>query len=216
MAKHLLITRPDHDYLTRYLSAWAKKFFSLVEEKGYSIIHLDGKRANLKEFESIISKRNPCFIVINGHGDDSSITGYENEPLLIANHNSSLLEGKVTYAISCKSACILGKVVGQHPNTTFIGYQEDFILLYLEKFRTRPAEDKLAELFLNPSNIIVTTLIKGHPAKEAVSRAKQEYLRNIQKLLTSKVKSEDSSTLRYLVWDMRNLILCGEKDKKIN
>lgn len=213
MVRHLLLTRPEHDYATRYLSAWAEKFFDLAKNKGYLIIDLYRKRANRKEFESIINKRNPCFLVINGHGDDDSITGHENKFLLIAGDNSSLLEGKITYAISCRSARVLGKEVGQYADTAYIGYQEDFILLYLEKYRTRLVEDKLAELFLNPSNLVVTTLLKGHSVKESVLRAQQEFLRNIQNLLTSKTKSDDSSVLRYLVWDMKNLVSQGDADK---
>ena len=213
MARHLLLTRPGHDYATRYLSVWAKRFFELANDKGYSIIDLCDKRANRKEVESIFYKRNPCLAVFNGHGSDDSITGYENELLLKAGINSSLLKGKITYAIACRSARVLGKEAGQYSDTAYIGYQEDFILIYLEKYRTRPAEDKLAALFLDPSNVVVTTLLKGHSAKESVSRAQQESLRNIQKLLTSEVKTDESSPLPYLVWNMKNLVLCGKNDK---
>src|SRR3989344_4384112 len=215
MARHLLLTRPGHDYATRYLSAWAEKFFDLAKNKNYSIIDLYHERANRKEVESVIKKRDPCFVIINGHGNDDSITGHENEPLLMAGVNSSLLTGKIIYAISCRSARVLGKEAGQYVDPAYIGYRDDFILLYLEKHRTRPVEDKLAELFLNPSNLVVTTLLKGHSAKESVLRAQQEFLRNIQKLLTSKTKTDDSSALRYLVWDMKNLVLHGNKDKKL-
>lgn len=213
MARHLLLTRPEHDYATRYLSAWAQKFFDLAEIKGYSIIDLYRERANREQFESVIKKRIPRLLVINGHGNDDSVTGHENKPLLISKVNSSLLEGKITYAISCRSARVLGEEAGRYADTAYIGYREDFILLYLEGYRTRPVEDKLAELFLNPSNLIVTTLLKGHSVKESVLRAQQEFLRNIQNLLTSKTKSDDSSVLRYLVWDMKNLVLQGDANK---
>lgn len=215
MAKHLLITRPEHDYTTRYLSAWSEKLFDLIKNKGYSIIDLYRERANRKEIESVLSKRNPCFAIINGHGSDNAVTGHDNNLLIKAGDNSSLLDKKITYAISCRSARVLGKEVAQNAGTAYIGYQDDFILVYLEKYRTRPIEDKFAGLFLDPSNLVVATLIKGHSAKESVLRAQREFLRNIQKLLTSKVKSDDSSALRYLVWDMRNLVLCGDKNKKL-
>ncbi|MFH1780986.1 MAG: hypothetical protein ABH841_03225 [Candidatus Nealsonbacteria bacterium] len=215
MARHLLITRPEHDYATRYLSTWSKKTFEIARTKGYSIIDLRRERANRKEIESILNKRNPEFVVINGHGSDDWVAGQENEPLLIADNNSFLLEGKITYAISCRSASGLGKEIGQYKNTAYIGYREDFILIYLEKYRTRPLEDKLAGFFLEPSNLIITTLLKGHPVEMAVSRAKQEFLRNIQKLLTSKTSSDEYSALRYLVWDMKHLTLCGDENKKL-
>jgi len=213
MARHLLITRPEHDYATRYLSAWAEKFFEVAKDKGYSIIDLYRKRANRKEVESILYKRNPDLVIINGHGSDDAVSGYENELLLIAGDNSFLLKGKITYAISCRSARGLGKEVGQYIDTAYIGYREDFIFIYLEKHRTRPLEDKLAGLFLDPSNLVATTLLKGHPAKEAVSRAQQEFLRKIQGLLTSETSADEYSALRWLVWDMKNLVLCSQCDE---
>jgi hypothetical protein len=215
MAGHLLITRPEHDYATRYLSAWSEKLFDLIKSKSYSIIDLHQERANRKEIESIISKRNPSLVVINGHGSDDMVSGHDNNLLIKAGDNSFFLNNRITYAISCRSACVLGKEIAKNAETTYIGYQDDFILVYIEKYRTRPIEDKFAGLFLDPSNLVVTTLIKGHSAREAVLRAKQEFLRNIQKFLTSKVKSDDSSALRYLVWDMRNLILQGDEKKTL-
>lgn len=215
MAKHLLVTRPEHDYATRYLSAWAERFFTLTKEKGYSVIDLYRQRANRIEVESILDKRSPDFVVINGHGSTDSVAGHENEPLLIAGDNSSLLRGKIIYAISCRSAAGLGKEVGEYSDTAYIGYKEDFVLVYFERCRTRPLKDKLAALFLDPSNLVVTTLLKGHPAQDAVSRAKQEFLRKIQALLTSEASADEYSALRYLVWDMKNLVLCGKNDKKL-
>lgn len=215
MAGHLLITRPEHDYATRYLSAWSEKLFDLIESKGYLIIDLYRERANRKEVESVLSKRNPDLVIINGHGSNETVAGHNNNLLIKAGDNSSLLNNKITYAISCRSARILGKEVAQNAETAYIGYQDDFILVYLEKYRTRPAEDKLAAIFLDPSNIVVATLLKGHSTKEAVSRAKQGFLRNIQRLLTSQTKIEDSSTLRYLVWNMQNLILQGDTNKRL-
>jgi len=215
MVGHLLITRPEHDYATRYLSAWSEKLFDLIKSKGYLIIDLYRERANRKEIESVLSKRNSDLVIINGHGSDDAVAGHDNNLLIKAGDNSSLLSNKITYAISCRSARVLGKEIAQNAETAYIGYKDDFIFVYLEKYRTRPIEDKFAGLFLGPSNLIVTTLLKGHSAKESVSRARQEFLRNIQGLLTSKVKSDDSSALRYLVWDMRNLVLQGDVNKSL-
>ncbi|MEK7168027.1 MAG: hypothetical protein AAB791_03435, partial [Patescibacteria group bacterium] len=136
MAQHLLITRPEHDYPTRYLSAWAGKFFKLAEEKKFSIIDLNRKRANRKEVESVLEKRNPALVILNGHGNDDRVTGHDNNPLVVAKDNSSLLKGKITYAISCRSASVLGKETGQYADTAYIGYKEDFIFIHLEEHRT--------------------------------------------------------------------------------
>lgn len=213
--RYLVVTRPDHDYATRYLSAWSEKFFNVAKDKKYAIIDLHRKRANKKEIESILSKREPEFIILNGHGDDGIVMGYRNEPLITAGVNSSVLNGKITYAISCRSARVLGKEVGGYISTTYIGYKEDFILVYLAQFRTRPHTDTLAGIFLNPSNIVVTTLLKGHSVKDAVARGKKEFLRNIQHLLTSETTAEESSNVRFLIWNMQNLVAQGDMGKSI-
>ncbi len=192
-----------------------KNFLRWQKGKGYFIIDLHRKRANRKEVESILHKKNPILVIINGHGSEDKVSGHENEPLLIAGDNSFLLKGKITYAISCRSARGLGKEVGQYIDTAYIGYREDFIFVYLEKHRTRPLEDKLAGLFLDPSNLVATTLLKGHSAKEAVLRTQQEFLRKIQGLLTSETSVDEYSALRYLVWDMKNLVLCSQSDKRL-
>ncbi|MBI2618272.1 hypothetical protein HYW58_02355 [Candidatus Kaiserbacteria bacterium] len=216
MIQRFLVTRPEYDYTTRYLSSWIKQCFPFIESKKFSIIDLHRTRANRKEFHSVISKRNLSYIVLNGHGNTTKVAGNgDDEILLEAGKDSDVLKGKVTYAVSCQSARILGKEVGKNKDTTYIGYNDDFAFIYLEKHRTRPLEDRVAAIFLDPSNAIVISLFKGHMAGEAVSRGKQEFLKNIQRLLTSKIGPDEYSALRYLVWDMKQLVLYGDSRKKI-
>ena len=162
MAQHLLVTRPEYDYTTRYISAWAKKYLQLATQKGYAIVDLRHKRANRKELESVIKKTKPVFVILNGHGNKDEVTGNDNETLIETNTNAEILADKITYALSCQSAKNLGAKVGSYPNTTYIGYKEDFAFVRLEKYGRKPTEDALAGFFLEPSNAIVISLIKGH------------------------------------------------------
>src|SRR3989339_1028484 len=102
MAKHLLVTRPEYDYTTRYISAWAKKYFELAEQKGYTVVDLRRKRANRKEFESVIKKIKPAFVILNGHGNKNEVAGNDNETLVETNTNAEILADKITYALSCQ------------------------------------------------------------------------------------------------------------------
>lgn len=215
MAQHLLITRPEYDYTTRYISAWAEKYLELAGEKGYAIIDLKRERANRKEFESIIQKKKPEFVILNGHGNSDEVAGDNNKTLVETNTNAEMLAGKITYALSCQSAKKLGVKVGSYPATSYIGYKEDFAFIYLEKYRRKLTEDTLAGFFLEPSNAIVISLIKGHSTGESFSRGQQEFTKNIQKLLTSNVSSDEYSALRFLVWDLKHLTLCGDKNKAL-
>jgi hypothetical protein len=215
MAQHLLVTRPEYDYTTRYISAWAEKYLQLARQKGYAIIDLKRKRANRKEFESVIKKIKPAFIILNGHGNKDEVAGNDNETLVDANTNTEILAGRIIYALSCQSAKNLGTKVGLYPNTTYIGYKEDFAFVRLEKYGRKPTKDIFAGFFLEPSNAIVVSLLKGHNTQDSFSRGQREFTKNIQMLLTSKIKSADSSALRFLVWDLTHLTLCGDKNKAL-
>lgn len=215
MAQHLLITRPEYDYTTRYISEWAEKYLKLAKEKGYSLIDLKRERANRQEFESVIKKKKPEFIILNGHGNSDEVAGHDNETLIETHTNSEILADKITYALSCQSAKKLGVKVGLYPNTTYIGYKEDFAFLCLEKYGRKPTKDTLAGFFLEPSNAIVVSLLKGHNTSDSFSRGQYEFTKNIQKLLTSKIKSDEYSALRFLVWDLKHLTLCGDKNKSL-
>ncbi len=213
MGQHLLVTRPEYDYTTRYISAWAENYLQLAKQKGYAIVDLRRKRANRKEFESVVKKTKPAFVILNGHGNSDEVAGNDNETLVDANTNAEILADKITYALSCQSAKNLGTKVGSYPNTTYIGYKEDFAFVRLEKYGRKPVEDALTGLFLEPSNAIVVSLLKGHSAGDSFSRGQYEFTKNIQGLLTSKIKSADSSVLRFLVWDLKHLTLRGDKNK---
>ena len=53
----LLVTRPNYDYTTRYISAWAKKIIDLAKSKGNIVLDLDKGRACKKELESMVLPR---------------------------------------------------------------------------------------------------------------------------------------------------------------
>ena len=82
MMNHILVTRPDHDFTTRYISAWSEEYIKLASTKGLTVIDLKRDRANRKEFESVIEKKNPGFLIMNGHGNASEVTGHDNQTLV--------------------------------------------------------------------------------------------------------------------------------------
>jgi len=57
--KKLLITRPEHDFGTKYLSFWAKEIIETAIKKGLDVIDLHREKAEQKELEGRINKTNP-------------------------------------------------------------------------------------------------------------------------------------------------------------
>ena len=78
----LLITRPEHDITTRYLSRWSEKIIKEADKKGIDIIDLRGGKANRKRVIGTLEKRNPNGAFLNGHGGDKFVAGQDNKTIL--------------------------------------------------------------------------------------------------------------------------------------
>lgn len=174
MATILLVTRPKHDLTTRYISAWAQTVIDEAHTRGHGVLDLHGSRARRAVVESMLTKQKPPLLFFNGHGNDHCVTGHNNEVLVATGTNEELLQGALVYALSCKSAKGLGVQSVRSGTRAYIGYNEDFVFLITTEKQTRPAEDRLAALFLDPSNHVMLSLLKGHSAEDAYLKAKQK------------------------------------------
>lgn len=201
---NVLITRPRHEATTNYLYYFAGEILDVNKKKNYAkIVDLKDTRANRKEFESVINKVNPSIIMLNGHGDTDTVTGHDNKPLLQLGENEQILHGKVVYALSCSSAKNLGRESVKKGAAAYLGYDDSFIFTYNEKYISKPLQDKTARLFLEPSNTLALSLLKGSTPKQAYKKSQHGFKKNIRKLLTSESLQEDKSHLPWLIWDMQ-------------
>lgn len=205
MSKSIAVTRPDYDFTTKYLSYWAGQLIDDARARGHTVIDLLSTRATRKEFESVIKKIRPHFVFLNGHGSRSVVTGHGDDPLVQAGDNEEILTGAITYALSCQSAAQLGRTVVRAGAKAYIGYTEDFIFMYDTEKRTKPHHDKTAAVFLDSALRVPQSLIKGNTAGDACDAGKRAFRKNIRKLLTSEATPEESSMIRYLLWDMQHL-----------
>ena len=92
----ILITRPNHDLATNYLCLWTESVVKFSNKKGKTF-DLKGDKASANNFTSYIQKHQPAFIFVNGHGNESEITGYNNETLVKVGQNVELLANKITW-----------------------------------------------------------------------------------------------------------------------
>ncbi|MFH1439184.1 MAG: hypothetical protein ABIG89_01360 [Candidatus Woesearchaeota archaeon] len=179
----VLFVRPSHDDVTSYLYHYSKELLEDSKFKGFRTINKEKGDANKKVIIPIIEKNNPNFIMFNGHGNTSLICGHNDEFLVKRKFNHDLLKKRITYSLTCSSAAELGKEIGDD-NSTFIGYIDDFALGMDIQCQTTIHRDKRARLFLDPSNLLVKSLLKGNPAEQAVKKAKESMRKNIFKLRT--------------------------------
>ena len=210
MVKTYLITRPEHDDTTHYLSKWCEETITLARNKGLKVLDLHREKAVRKEFEERIDKLSPNLIVLNGHGDADKVTGNNKEPILVAGDNEGLLRDKIVYAISCSSAKLLGPKSIEKGTLNYSGYDDDFIFFYDPNNMTKPLSDETAKLFLEHSNLFIESMIKGNTIRDSKQRAENKLRENIIKLSSS--SSIDSNLIRFLWWDLVHFVSHGNQD----
>lgn len=205
-----LITRPDYDLATRYLSSWSEEIIAFAKKKIKSVIDLKGKKVTKKELMGRLSKLNPSFVVLNGHGDESSIAGQDDETLIEVGDNEDILHSRMTYAVSCRCGKSLGPKIAAAGKSTFIGYDDDFVFTSDRKYLSRPLEDKRAKPFMEASNHVPISLLKGHKASDASKRSKAMFEENYKKLLSSNTDPNALQDARFLWWDMTHQVCLGD------
>lgn len=207
----LIMTRPQHDLTTRYLSGWAVEIKKLAEEKGVEVIDLLKEKANAMEFTGRMEKLRPELVFLNGHGSEECVTGHDDEILIDKKKNSHLLDKKITYALSCHSAKELGSVVASRDKTTYIGYSDKFIFVSDRNFLSRPADDPKARPFKDASNQIMISLLRGRTTSDASSRSKERF-KNLCLFFSSSAADPDSLQIaQCLWWNMRNQVCLGDQ-----
>jgi len=138
----MLVTRPDHEIVTKYCCIWSKDIIKLANQKSIAVYDLKGKKANRKKFESYTKSKNPSLIFFNGHGTTEIIKGYDNQPLM---DGQSIPSKSIIYARSCDAAQSLGPTLIQKGLRAFIGYMRKFTFFYDPAFILKPVNDPIGK-----------------------------------------------------------------------
>lgn len=215
-AMTILVTRPQHDDATFYLSKWIESIFDLAKQKGHSLIDLNKERSNPKDVTAILEKKKPKLVLFNGHGDPQTITGHNNQPLIQSNHNEHLLKGTITYAIACDCAAKLGPDSVKKGCHAFIGYQASFIFVFDPSRSANPLSDSFAAPVFEASNEIASSLIKGNTVQEAFEKSQATFDKWIVKLQKSDAPPEAQHILATLYWDKSVQTFHGNEEASIN
>ena len=179
----VLFVRPCHDDVTAYLFFYSKELVNLSLSKGFPTLNREKADASKEIIISTLSKKDPAFIMFNGHGSPDSICGHNDEVIIQEGDNHFLLKNKIVYSLSCSSAAGIGMEVSDE-KSTFIGYLHDFGLGMDTRCQASIHRDERAKMFLEPSNLLVQSLLKGNSAQEAVEKAKELMKRNLSLLRT--------------------------------
>ena len=166
-------------------------------------------------FSNLIFKQNPLFIFFNAHGNEKAIYGDKikgrEEILIEEDKNHNHLKGRIVYARACWAAASLGKACTKESGC-FVGYKTPFSFWINERWSSKPSNDNTAKLFIEPSNLIVTSLLKGNTAKEAFDKSKDMSKRNILKLLKIKKEPGAMGSIMLLWNNMNGQEILGQKN----
>ncbi|MBI5357513.1 hypothetical protein HZB74_01565 [Candidatus Saccharibacteria bacterium] len=212
--KTILFTRPDYDLVTNYLFYWTTKLLKEATDRGHGILDLESKKAIPKELNGRLKKMKPELCVINGHGSETTIYGYDNEPLVDAS-NLHFLKGTIMYARSCSTGAQLGQDCVDAGVLAYIGYSEKFWLCYDIEKTHHPLEDKIANYVMMPSNQVVVSLLKGKSAAEATKRSIEYSKKMMKELMSSDAPEGASDMLACVFTNMKHQVCLGKQDASI-
>lgn len=190
---------------------WVEPVIKFAQEKNLELYDLKGTDATRKKFESYLIKRSPNFIFINGHGNAQVLTGHDHEIIIDPN---SKINSSIVYARSCDSGRFLGKCIVNNGVQAFIGYSRKWTLLFMPEYSTKPLSDPIAKYFIEPSNLIATTIMKGHSAGEAHKRSTDEMKKSVRKMLSSDSTDEEKYAARYVWNNLKAQVLWGDAAAK--
>jgi len=216
MSRIILITNPDDDPPTKYLSAWSKLIVEAVKkQKDTLIFELKNSQANKEELTQVIQKEKPQLIVFNGHGSGSAIGGFGRRVLIRCDDNESLLKEKIVHSLSCDSGKELGPKCIEIGTLSYIGYSEEFKLASLERgTKQEMLDDPVAAFFLKPAFEAILALIKGDTTGEAYKKSQEMYKKNLQFLMSIPLTEYNTTVAGQLYHNLKCQVCLGDRQAK--
>lgn len=215
MNKIILITRPNHDPTTNYLYHWCKPVIELANSKRYILHDLARSRANRAEFQSHLRSRKIDFILFNGHGNEKMICGHLDEPLVESGSDLSHIKGVLMYIRSCQVMSALGNEIIRSGALACIGYTRKFSFFRSTSHVTHPLSDPYAKFFLDPSNLVATTILKGNTMGDAYKRSQYLMKKNLQRLLSGATTPDQRSMAFALYTNLKGQVIYGDVSSKL-
>ncbi len=212
MAKQFLITRPRHDKETSYLHSFSKAIIQIAtEDQAMRLTELDGSLANRREVEAALSTKDQTLAFFNGHGDEETVYGHEDKPILDRN-NVPLTDKKIIYALACSSLVTLGKLAIQNGARAYIGYRDEFMWVGDPSTSAVPDKDKNAAPFRKVCHILIRSLVTGISTGKSLEKTRAEYRRLIKAYGTSEDDPfGDVAAIGFaLSWDLTCLDMVGD------
>ena len=119
---YILIGRCECDEMVAFPFFWAEDLIPYARERKFDIVDLKRKRFCKEQVKKHIEDKNPTLIFLNGHGDENSVRGYNQEPVITLYENDYLLKGKTAHILSCDNGKFLAQSCIDKGCKGFLGY----------------------------------------------------------------------------------------------
>jgi hypothetical protein len=188
--KVAILIAPKFDDATTYSYDWSREIKVGLEQKGYTVIDISGRRVSRAEVEKAL-KENPGVIYIHyDHGSEDAHWGSETEAVVDLD-NVSLLGQREVYCMNCLSAKKLGVEAYKNGAVAYWGYVEVFT------FTTEALDE-----FRDFANSGLKFRLEGKSWEECLQLAKELAKELCQKLIeagkyiSSVILQQDADALR--------------------
>jgi len=213
-SKTLLVTRPSYDPTTHYCYHWSQPVIEKAKQKTFRVLDIADDKVTRSILESYLKKQEPQLIFLNGHGSPTVVAGQNEEPILMKDNLNAIPTGSIVYVRSCDVGRVLGKQIALIASA-FIGYSKAFGFYRDYRYMRQPTKDPLAKFSFDPSNLVVTTLLKGNTTIEAHQRSRSTMRRNLEYLLSSKATSVERQCATPLWRNYKYQVCLGDGEAKI-
>lgn len=212
----ILITLPDFDPTTKYISEWNKSIIVPAMLRNCRDNHiLEKQKANRSHVKYTIEKENPRLLIFNGHGDDDCICGHNNEILIKLGENDNLLDSRIVHSFTCSSAGQLGV---KSKADAFVGFDDKFLFWMHRSSETKPLRDPLATPQIKSAITVPFEIVKGRSVNEAYDISQTAYASLIKEYTwnSSKYTTEEiQRVLPFLIWNKMHQKMIGNGNAKL-
>jgi hypothetical protein len=210
--RKVLISRPRHDEPTDYLYTYANEVVEYANSNGITTLDFAEKKSNKKDIQKVLKKQKPKFAFFNGHGNDKTIMGHNNEALIRMGGDEELLKSKIVYSLACNSAKELGRSCVKKGTNAYVGYEDNYIFARDSNKTCRPLDDELAYPCLFSSITIPFEILKGKTVREAYDKSMKQIDEFVKNLSHSGAPLGAENAIMALLWNKTQLALLGDNE----
>lgn len=197
--RSILYTLPDSDLPTRVGSNWFEETIKKAKEEGFEVHYLRGDEDRKENLEKLLKDEPEGFLTGIGHGNKTTYTGQNKEPMIVEGQNEGIVSGHPWYALSCLVGASLGKAVVRADCPAFCGYEKEFIFAV---DKSEPDGGRPSQGFKEANNAVVLDLIDGGDFDSAYKKSQTKFREWIEK----ERKEGNRDRVKWLLWDKRHMV----------